>query len=82
MLTGDNRRTAEAVAKKLGIDEFEVLPDQKIERVPPFRVNEMINLEAGSPRLATSRAYASTGSLPHPPQGSLPTWLGSIVVER
>jgi magnesium-transporting ATPase (P-type) len=38
MLTGDNRTTAEAVARKLGIDavEAEVLPDQKsavIERL-------------------------------------------------
>jgi len=35
MLTGDNRTTAEAVAKKLGIDEFEadVLPQQKVEAV-------------------------------------------------
>ena len=35
MLTGDNRTTAEAVARKLDIDEVmaEVLPDQKAEKV-------------------------------------------------
>jgi P-type Cu+ transporter len=39
MLTGDNRTTAEAVAKKLNIDEVvaEVLPDQKAEQVRRFQ---------------------------------------------
>src|SRR5688572_27865300 len=39
MLTGDSRTTAEAVARKLDIDEVvaEVLPDQKVEAVKKFQ---------------------------------------------
>ncbi|MFQ5477451.1 MAG: heavy metal translocating P-type ATPase [Candidatus Binatia bacterium] len=39
MLSGDNRRTAEAVARELGIDEVvaELLPDQKAEQVASFQ---------------------------------------------
>jgi Cu+-exporting ATPase len=39
MLTGDNRRTADAVARRLGIDDVmaEVLPDQKQAKVEALR---------------------------------------------
>ena len=39
MITGDNRRTADAVARRVGIDEVmaEVLPDQKQAKVEALR---------------------------------------------
>lgn len=39
MLTGDSRKTADAVAEKLNIDEVhaEVLPEQKSEMVKNFK---------------------------------------------
>lgn len=41
MLTGDHQQTAEAIAKKVGIDDFkaEVLPDEKSEFVKQLQAN-------------------------------------------
>ena len=49
MLTGDNRTTAVAVARELGIDEVvaEVLPDQKSERVAAFQKEGAVVAMAG-----------------------------------
>ena len=49
MLTGDNRTTADAVAKKLNIDEVvaEVLPDQKVEVIKRLQSEGRIVAMAG-----------------------------------
>jgi Cu+-exporting ATPase len=69
MLTGDSRTTAEAVARKLGLDEIEaeVLPEQKGEVIKRFQAEGRVVAMAGdgindAPALAQAQVGVAMGT--------------------
>ena len=81
MLTGDNERTAKAIAEQVGVDEFRagLLPEEKVEAIEELgeRYDGEHETVVGSPDLRLLRWSATVSTTPRrsPPRRSGSPWV-------
>jgi Cd2+/Zn2+-exporting ATPase len=63
MITGDNRRTAKAIAEKMGIDEFhaELSPEEKVKIIEELKKNRRVAMVGDGVNDAPALARADVG---------------------
>ena len=63
MITGDNRRTAKAIAEKIGIDEFhaELSPEEKVKIIEELKKNRRVAMVGDGVNDAPALARADVG---------------------
>ncbi|MFA5052937.1 MAG: cation-translocating P-type ATPase [Parcubacteria group bacterium] len=63
MLTGDNKRAAEAIAEQLGVDEWhaELMPEEKVEIIRQLQKNDLVAMVGDGVNDAAALSIAGVG---------------------